>query len=320
MKGMADAFAAHDAAKMAQFVTDDVAVMDYGAGETHSKAEFQTAMGQLFQWFPDLKSAPTRIWVKGNVVVGEFAWTATMSNEVMHLKPTNKPIGGMRVHVYFFNDDGLVKEMHEYADEATSMAQMTGQKGAPPVPVLPTNPPEMHVAGGDPKNDQLDDWARAFDDAMNKDDVKAVMPLFADDADYWQNTGGPALKGKKELEKGLTDWFKAFPDQKWSSNPNNAWGLEGWAIIEHTMSGTQKGSLGPLRPSGKQVTNWHFIDIMQPTADGKVQHGWGYANMFEMMAQTGALKKPAEKPAAQPAKGQAKASGGGGGGGAPKKK
>ena len=40
---------------------------------------------------------------------------------------------------------------------------------------------------------------------------------------------------------------------------------------------------------------------MQPSADQKVQHGWGYANLVEVLQQTGALKIPGDKPAA-PAK------------------
>jgi predicted ester cyclase len=305
MKGMGEAFAAHDATKMATFVTDDVDVQEYGHPETHSKGEFQSAMGQLFQWFPDMKTVPTRIFVKGNVVVAEVVWTATMSNPVMGIKATNKPVGGMRAHVYFFNDDGLVKEMHQYGDGAGVTAQMMGQKGAPPVPLLPTNPPEMHVAGASPESDKLGDWARGVDDLFNKDDAKAVLEKTADDADYWLNFGGPTMKGKKEMEVGLKGWFKAFPDQKWT--PNGAWGYEGFAIIEHTVSGTHKGALGPLPASGKAVKDWHFLDIMVPTADGKLQHGWAYANLFEMMAQTGQLKKPSEKPGAAPASGQAKA-------------
>ena len=39
---------------------------------------------------------------------------------------------------------------------------------------------------------------------------------------------------------------------------------------------------------------------MQPTADGKVQHGWGYANMVEMLAQAG--RSEASAPPAAPAK------------------
>jgi hypothetical protein len=303
MRGLGEAFNAHDAVKMATLVTDDVASFEYGAAETHSKGEFQNAMSQLFQWFPDGKAAPTRIWVKGNVVVAEVVWTATMTADVMGMKATNKPIGQLRAHVYFFNDDGLVKEIHEYADGAGITAQLSGQKNAPPVPALPTNPPEMHIAGGHPDNDKLDDWARSLDDTFNKDDPKGVLALTSDEADFWTNFGGPAMKGRKELEGGLAAWFKAFPDQKWNSSPSNAWGYEGFAIIEHTVSGTQKGAIGPLRATGKPVQNWHWLDILQPSADGKLQHGWGYANLFEMMAQTGALKKPS----AAPPKSQAKA-------------
>lgn len=53
------------------------------------------------------------------------------------------------------------------------------------------------------------------------------------------------------------------------------------------MTGTQKGRLGALPASGKQVTSWHRLDIVQPSADGKVQHGWGHANVLEMLQQPG---------------------------------
>jgi hypothetical protein len=133
-----------------------------------------------------------------------------------------------------------------------------------------------------------------MDPLFSKDDVKAAVASNADDADYWVNvSGGPATKGKKDIAKDLGDFFKAFPDQKWTTV--NAWGIDGFAIIEHTMTGTQKGALGPLRASNKEVKDWHWIDVVQPSADGKVQHGWGYANLVEMMQQTGALKPPSDK-------------------------
>ena len=96
---------------------------------------------------------------------------------------------------------------------------------------------------------------------------------------------------------------KAFPDQKFTAT--NAWGIDGFGIIEHTMTGTFKGPFGPVRPTGKPVTGWHQVDVIQPTADGKIQHGWGYMNVLEMMSEAGAVPKGG--PAAQPAKGQAKA-------------
>ena len=295
MKTMHEAFNAHDAAKMASVVVDDVADYDYGSGEIHSKSEFQAGMAQLFAAFGDMKYATNRVWKKGNVVITELTWTGTMTGDLMGMKATQKPVGQMRLHVYWFNDDGLVKEVHEYADDAGLMAQIQGKKGAPPVPVLPTNEPEVHIAAGNPEQDKLADWAKSTDDAFNKDDVKPAVAQMADDGDYWLSVmAGPAIKGKKDLTKAFTEFFHQFPDQKWSQT--NAWGIDGFGIVEHTMAGTFKGSAGPVHATGKKVTAWHNIDIMQPTADGKIQHGWGYANALEMLAQADALPKHAAPP------------------------
>jgi steroid delta-isomerase-like uncharacterized protein len=315
LKGIDDAFNAHDAQKMASYYADDAAVYTYGGGETHSKGDLENSIAQLFAAFDDAKSAPDRVFVKNNVAVVELTWTGTMTADFMAMKATKKQAGEMRLHVMWFDDDGLVKEVHQYGDSAGVMSQVAGKRGAPPVPMLRTNPPEVHAAQGTPDGtsagplqrsrhldeDKLADWGKAIDDAFNRDDPKAVAAGMADDADYWLNfTGQPAMKGKKELLAGLGGWFKAFPDQKWTVT--NAWGIDGYAIVEHAMSGTQKGPLGPIPASNKSVTAWHWVDIMQPAADGKVQHGWGYANLYEMMAQTGTLKKPAENAAAPPKK------------------
>jgi predicted ester cyclase len=305
MKTMREGFNGHDPAKMATVVTDDVADFDYGAGEVHNKAEFQAGMAQLFSMFSDAKYATNRVWAKGNVIISELTWTGTMTGDVMGMKATNKPVGQIRLHVYWFNDDGLIKEVHEYADDAGLMAQMQGKKNAPSVPVLPTNPPDVHVAAGTPEEDKLADWVKSTDDGFNKDDVKAVAAELTDDVDYWVSFSGmPAIKGKKDLTKELGGFFKSFPDQKWTAT--NAWGIDGFGIVEHTMTGTFKGPFGALRPTGKQVTGWHNIDIIQPTSDGKIQHGWGYGNAMEMMSQAGALPKPSGKAAPAAAKGQAK--------------
>jgi hypothetical protein len=90
----------------------------------------------------------------------------------------------------------------------------------------------------------------------------------------------------------MTSWMKAFPDQKWTST--NAWGIDGFAIIEHTVSGTNKGALGKLPASGKPVQSWHWVDILQPSADKKVQHDWAFANMNEELKQTGQFKMPGD--------------------------
>ena len=52
---MHEGFNAHDAAKMVSALTDDCVDFDYGTGEGHSKAEYETAIGHLFAAFPDAK-------------------------------------------------------------------------------------------------------------------------------------------------------------------------------------------------------------------------------------------------------------------------
>jgi ketosteroid isomerase-like protein len=295
MKGIGEAFNAHDAKKIASYYTDDAVIQAYGQPDVHGRDDLVKELQGGFEMTPDAKSAMTREWMKGNVAVVEIVWAGTMTGDAMGMKATKKPIGQTRMHIMWFNDDGLVKEEHQYADATGIMAQMKGAKTAPAAPTVPASAPETHVAKGAPEEDKLADWGKAMDESFSKDDVKAVVATMADDADYWLNfSGKPPTKGKKDLTKELTDWFKAFPDQKWT--PTNAWGVDGFAIVEHSVSGTQKGPMGPLPASNKPVTNWHWVDVVQPTADGKLQHGWGFTNLAEMMLQTGAMKPPpAEK-------------------------
>jgi ketosteroid isomerase-like protein len=293
LKGIGEAFNARDAKKVATYYTDDVAFQAYGFGEAHGKDELVKQTQMIFDLVGDFKTAPTRIWIKNNVAIEEVVWSGTQAADYMGVKATKKPIGETRILVTFFTDDGLVKEQHDYGDGAGVMSQMKGAKGAPPVPQLPTNAPEVHIAKGTPDEDKLADWGKGLDETFSKDDPKAVAATAADDADYWVNISGQPAKKGKDLTKDLTAWFKAFPDQKWTTT--NAWGIDGFAIVEHTMAGTQKGALGPVAASNKPVSGWHWIDILQPTADQKLQHGWGFANLVEALTQTGAIKPPSEK-------------------------
>jgi ketosteroid isomerase-like protein len=305
LKGLDEAFNAHDAKKFASYDTEDVLVTNYGASGEHGRADAEKFFQSLFDAFPDAKSATMRVWIKSHVAIWEIGWTGTMTSDFMGMKATKKAVGGLRVNVGWFNDDGSLRELHTYADGAGMMAQIQGKPNAPPPPVLPSNPPDVHVAKGTPEEDKLVDWAKGIDDAFNKGDIKAAVALHADDADAWLSfSGKPAMKGTKELTKGVTDIFKTFPDQKWTST--NVWSVDGFAISEKVLTGTQKGKLGPFPPSNKPVT-WHWLEIVQPNADGKIAHAWLYANIFEALMQTGALKAPGEKPAAKAAAPKAEA-------------
>lgn len=296
--GLSAAFNAHDPAKEASYYADDVASYFYGSlrgGEAHGKAN---VVGRPTM-FSDIKLTPTRIWIKGNVAMVEVTFTGVMTRDGSDLKATNKPMGTKRAAVYAFNDDGLVKEERAYADVAVMRAQMRGDKGAPAVESTPTGDPEVHVAKGTPDEDKLVDWAKKIDETFSTDDVKQATTLLADDVQY-DSWGVPALKGKKDVARGLQGFFKAFPDQKWA--PTNVWGIDGYVVIEHVFTGTQKLPFGPIaKPTGKPVTGEHFLSIWQPTPDGKLAHVWSYANPMEAIQQTGAQESGAHKPIAKAA-------------------
>src|SRR5580704_7416814 len=115
--------------------------------------------------------------------------------------------------------------------------------------------------------------------AQLKDDVKALSGLFAPDGDVtFQFMGGKVVKAGKELDKFHTDFLRAIPKAQFAIV--NAWGIDGFAIVERTISGTQKGRLGPLPASNKDLT-LHVSDVLLPTDDGKISHAWAFGNMAE---------------------------------------
>jgi len=297
LRALREAFDAHDAGKVASYYAEDcvvdstVAMDARGTRPAHGRDELASGLGKVFAAFGDIASAPLRTWVTGNVVVSEIAWTATMTGDFMGLKATGKPVGLVALRVMRLSDEGLVQQEREYADVSGLVAQMMGKKDAPPPPILPSNTLDMHTAKGTPDEDQLAAWAKGMDQTFDKGDPKGVAAAMDDDADYWTNFGGPAIKGKRALEKGIGAWFKAFPDQKWTTT--EAWGIDGFAIVEHSVSGTQQGAFGLAPASKRAVTGWRWVDILQPGVDGAVLHCWGFTNVMEMLQQTGAIKQPA---------------------------
>jgi steroid delta-isomerase-like uncharacterized protein len=287
-----DAFNAHDANGVAEQYAEDCVVDSYTGPSLHGRAELVGDLQRTFAAFEDIKVAPLRGWVKGGVVASEIAWTATMTGEFLGLKATRKPVGLIALRVLRLTDDGKVKEAHEYADAAGLVAQMIGKKGAPPAPLLPTNDLGLHAAKDTPDEDELAAWAKSLDETFGEGSPKVVADAMSDEVDYWTNFGGMAVKGKRAVEKSLAAWFKAFPDQKWEST--DSWGVDGFAILEHTMSGTQKGAFGDHPASNKAVSGWRRVDILQPAVEGTVLHEWGFANVMEMLQQTGAIKRPAD--------------------------
>ena len=87
------------------------------------------------------------------------------------MKATGKPVGQSACTSCGSTTTGSMKEMHEYARRRRpSWRRCRARRARRPSPMLPTNPPEIHIAKGTPDEDKLAEWAKAGDDAFNKDD------------------------------------------------------------------------------------------------------------------------------------------------------
>jgi len=163
-----------------------------------------------------------------------------------------------------------------------------GKKAAPAVPVLPTTCPTCTLRRA-PRRGQARRLGKAADVSFSTGSTRKCVNRHDGSTDARRVdqilSGAAAIKGKKDLGKGLEGFFKAFSDQKWKP-PVNALGNRRASRSSRQMTARRRGPR-PAPGSKKEVKDWHWVDIMQPSADGKLQHGWGYANLLEVMQQRG---------------------------------
>jgi len=301
-KAMGDALAGlngHDSKKLSETFAPDGTLTVYGEGEFKGR---EAIAGEIEPWFkavPDFKIAITRVFAKGDVVISEWTVTGTNTGELMGDKPTKKPVGFKGVSVNWFTPEGLVKQEHRYFDQATVMGQLGKGKGMPfrPVATAPTGEPEVHAAKGTPEEDKIVEIGKGVYAAFEKK-AEADFLASADDKVVWSDVMAPKDTGKADMKKFFGLYTKAIPDLK--VTPDNIWGIDGFAVAEITMSGTQSGAIGPLKPS-KTPLSFHAVDIVE-LKDGKAVKGNTYGSSFEILAQRNLLPKPKAAPAAKDAK------------------
>jgi steroid delta-isomerase-like uncharacterized protein len=245
---------------------------------------------QMFDMMPDGKGMATRVWMKGDVAVEEWAMAATHKKDWMGVKATEKPIGMMGVEVMWFTPEGLIKENHSYSDAGTIMAQIGASKQkARAVPTIEKGKmPQVVASTGSADEQKNVDAANKMIGAWEMKSDADFMAGAADDIVWEDMTQAEPTKGKDAGKKYFKMMTTAFPDGKMQAV--NVWGIGDYVIAEGTMSGTHKGALGPIQPTKKSVT-FHGVDIMQ-FKDGKIVKGWSYGNSAELMMQLGLMPQP----------------------------
>ena len=311
MKGYLDAMNAHDAKKIASFYTEDAVVQVAGAPEAKGREQIAANYQKMFDAFSNMKTAANRVWMKGDVVVLEWAFTGTHSGDLHGIKATEKPVGLMGADLVWFTPEGQMKRHHVYYDAGTFMSQIgVSKQKARAVPTLPASPQIFNAgnAADEAKNVEL---TKMMDAAFEQKKEADFLGTLADSIEWDDMTQPETSKGKDSAKKWFQAMLKAFPDGKVATT--NSWGIGEYVIHEGNFTGTHKGPLFGIQPTKKTV-NMHGLDIYQ-VKDGKVLKGWSYSNSAEMMTQLGLMKAPpagekkadAKAPAAGEKKADAKA-------------
>lgn len=271
-----EALNAHDRKKLASTYAENATITMFGEGDITGRDAIAAEFAQTLMGLPDLKASFARTWAKNNVEVLEWVITGAGS----------KPAGLVGLSVLTFAPDGLVTSEHRYRDTPTLLRQLGFAKGdvrAVPAP----SATEPHVARGTPEEDanlaSLAKWYGAIN--AHKADAFALL---SDDATLDDSTAADApTTGRKEIQRRFGRLWKAFPDMK--EEPATPLAVEDFTVSEVVVRGTQKGALGPLKPSKKAMAI-HQTDIAQ-WKDGKIVRAWVYGNAKEMFNQLSAGKK-----------------------------
>jgi len=296
------AYAAHDAAKCAAAYAEDAVFTQpsHLGFVDHKKDDIQKNLENLFKGFPDVKLTPTREYMKANMVVIEGVMTGTHAGEFMGHAATSKKFGHRYLAVLWFNDNGLISKEHLYHDHASMLGHLG--KGDPKlkhrnVEAIPTVALEQVSAGDNAAEAKNTETVKAFLGSFEKKDDKAYTAALADDITHADYTRPEDAKGKDAAKKAFGDLLKTFPDVKMT--PTNIMAIGDHVIAEIEMTGTMKGDMGSVKPSGKSGTA-HIVDVFRFNKDGKITWAgrWGSRPEFAaafgvpVSAQGGAATNP----------------------------
>lgn len=133
-------------------------------------------------------------------------------------------------------------------------------------------------------------FRRVIEEGFNSGNLAALDEFFSTTYQEHQFGLPPTLEGFKEDIHGLR---AAFPDLKLTIEEIIAEGDKVWARM--TARGTHRGQFMGLAPTGKSFAIT-VIDICR-FENGKIVEHWGVPDRFHLMAQLGALPRPAQRTA-----------------------
>jgi len=274
LKAAAEALNQHDARKYASLFTWGAVHKEAAAPDVVGRDGIGDRMQLLLTSFPDFRFSFDTVWQRGNVVAVTWRWTGTDTGGFLGKKPTGRKAGVQGASVAFFNDDGLVREIHVYEDGDTLVGQLDAKAGAAsvrPPPADSTAAMEVITAG---PGDAGLDVAGSFYQALEDDKDAQVLALLREDATADDFRMSPrTARGPGEWKALLKSWRGALGSFKELPLMNQLV-VGDYVISERVANGAQRG----------REVSVHSVDIAQ-MKDGKIARYWTWSNGLELDAQ-----------------------------------
>lgn len=289
-----------DADTAASFYSADGVIKLAGAPDVTGSAAIHGLIAANLGVSTDDKTPFTRLFIDGNVVIGEWVWAGTHTGDLMGLPPTQKPFGLKGISIYFFDDNAKLKAAHAYFDIGSLMSQLgVSKEPAPPLQALPTEA-ALEFTATDSENEERNlALAASMFEAVEKKSEKQFLASITDATEWEDTRKAETVKGEKAIRNYFKTQLKAFPDAKMTVV--ESWATGDYVILEWEFTGTHLGKLGPIAATKKPV-KLHAVDILQFDDDGKIVKGWVFGNTAEMAMQLGLMPAPGAAPKAAPKK------------------
>lgn len=296
LKALSDGWNAHDPAKVAATYEPSGKLLIPGLPEFAGAAAITKEAKDTFGEYSDFKLAITKAYVHGSTVALEWVITGKNDGPMMGKPASGRQMGVQGGSVLTFDDPGLIKEDHRYLDLPTILSQLDPKAKAGtfrPVATLPAGGMETIVAKESPVEAKTLETGKAFYAAFEGKKEADLTALVTDDTTFDDVTSPASVKGTKAGIAMAKSLWTAFPDLAQTKPVQFAAG--DMLVTEGTLTGTQKGALGPLKASNKPVS-FRFVDFVK-IKDGKAVSLVTYSNSAEMLVEVGAMPPMAPAPA-----------------------
>lgn len=297
-------------------VADDFVGHEGMGMDVNGAAKLTEMFSQMITAFPDFKADPQLVLVNGRNIFAVSLMTGTNEGTMKmpgmaDVPATHKKFATLFFHRLSMNDANKAKEEWAFEDHGTFMAQlgMMPKEAPPHRKAEDAKPlegaPITVVAADDAKEKANLEATKKGLDAFNGHKAADLLGMMSDDVVESDQAHDKDVKGKKDIEKGLKDFWTAFSDVKATVDPASIWAAGDFTVEIGNIEGTNDHDMGKMKKTGKKVSV-PYTEIFQ-YKDGKVNHIWRFYDSAAFAMQLGLMPMPgpATPPTGEAPKGEA---------------